>query len=104
MRIALTDATAYCELKAHSALVELAVSALAEGASIHATTQMVQCDKHTICAWLNRAARQCRRVMLAHWQYLHVTVCPWDALWSVVQTQEPHLLTTKGLCDSYGDA
>ncbi|MDZ7621663.1 MAG: IS1 family transposase, partial [Candidatus Competibacteraceae bacterium] len=32
-------------------------------------------DKDTVCAWLDRAARQCRRVMLYLWHDLHVREC-----------------------------
>lgn len=103
-RIAVTYATAYFGLEAEPAQFELAVRALAEGNSIHATARIVQSDKDTVCAWLNRAARQCRLVVLAHWQHLHVTECQLDELWSFVHTKESHRLTAKLLCESYGDA
>lgn len=103
-RIALTYGTAYFGLAAAPALFELAVRALAEGNSIHATARIIQRDKDTVCTWLNRAAHQCRLVMLAHWQNLHVTECQLDELWSFVHTKEDHLLTAKRLCESYGDA
>lgn len=103
-RIALTYATAYFGLEAEPAQFELAVRALAEGNSIHATARIIQSDKDTVCAWLTRAARQSRLVMLSHWQHLHVTECQLDELWSFVHTKEHHLLTAKLLCESYGDA
>src|SRR5713101_4798722 len=103
-RIAVTYATAYFGLEAEPAQFELAVRALAEGNSIHATARIVQKDKDTVCAWLNRAARQCRLVVLAHWQHLHVTECQLDELWSFVHTKEHHLLTAKLLCESSGDS
>jgi len=103
-RIALTYATAYFGLKTDPELFELAVRALAEGNAIHATARIVQRDKDTVCAWLHRAARQCRLVMLLHWTNLHVTECQLDELWSFVHTKEHHLLTAKLVCDSYGDA
>jgi hypothetical protein len=103
-RIAVTYATAYFGLAAEPAPFELAVRALAEGNSIHATARMVQRDNETVCAWLNRAARPCRLVVLAHWQHLHVTECQLDERWSVVHTQESHRLTAQLRCESYGDA
>src|SRR6266568_4073366 len=98
-RIAVTYATAYFGLEAEPAQFELVVRALAEGNSIHATARIVQNDKETVCAWLTRAARQCRLVVLAHWQHLHVTECQLDELWSFVHTKESHLLTAKLLCE-----
>jgi len=56
--------TAYFELDAAPALFETAVRALAEGNSLRATGRIVQIDKDTACAWLHRAAVQCRLVML----------------------------------------
>jgi len=103
-RIALTYATAYYELDAAAALFELAVRALAEGNSIRATGRIVQVDKDTVCNWLNRAARQCRLVMLYFWRQLHLTECQLDELWSFVHTKEANLLGAKLLCETYGEA
>ena len=103
-RIALTYATAYYELDTEAAIFELAVRALAEGNSLRATGRILQVDKDTVCAWLNRAARQCRLVMLYFWQRLHLTECQLDELWSFVHTKEGHLLGAKLLCETYGDA
>jgi DNA-directed RNA polymerase specialized sigma24 family protein len=38
--------------------------ALAEGHSIRATARIIQVDKDTVCIWLDRAAQQCRLVIL----------------------------------------
>lgn len=103
-RIALTFATAYYELDADPAIFELAIRALAEGNSIRATGRIVQVDKDTVCGWLNRAARQCRLVMLYFWRRLHLTECQLDELWSFVHTKEANLLGAKLLCETYGDA
>jgi IS1 family transposase len=103
-RIALTYGTAYFGLETDPTLFELAVRALAEGNAIHATARIVQRDKDTVCAWLHRAAQQCRLVMLSHWRNLHVTECQLDELWSFVHTKEHHLCTAQLLCESYGDA
>lgn len=102
--IALTYATAYYELSAEPAIFELAVRALAEGNSIRATGRIVQVDKDTVCDWLNRAAYQCRLVMLYFWRRLHLTECQLDELWSFVHTKEANLPLAKLLKETYGEA
>jgi IS1 family transposase/transposase-like protein len=103
-RVSLRDATAYFDLEAEPAIFELAVRALAEGNSIHSTARIVQIDKDSVCAWLNRAAQQARLVMLYLWQNLHVTECQLDDLWSFVHTKEQNLAAAKLWCETYGDA
>ncbi len=102
--IALNTGTAYFERDAAPALFDTAIRALAEGNSLHATERMVQIDKDTACAWLHRAAVQCRLVMLYLWQGLSVTECQLDELWSFVPTKEPNLINAKLVCETYGDA
>ena len=102
--IALNTGTAYFELDAAPALFDTAIRALAEGNSLRATGRIVQIDKDTACAWLHRAAVQCRLVMLSLWQRLSVTECQLDELWSFVHTKEHHLSTAKLVCETYGDA
>ncbi len=96
--------TAYYELDTDPARFELAVRALAEGNSLRATARIVLTDKDTVCAWLDRAARQCRRVMLLLWHDLHVRECQLDELWIFIHTKQGHLLGAKAYCDTYGDA
>jgi hypothetical protein len=79
--VALSYGTAYYRLKADRALFEMAVRALAEGNARRATARMVQVDKDTVCAWLDRAVRHCRTVMLSLWHTLHVRECQLDELW-----------------------
>ena len=67
--------TAYFELDAAPALFDTAIRALAEGNSLRATGRIVQIEKETACAWLHRAAGQCRLVLLYLWQGLSVTEC-----------------------------
>ena len=67
--------TAYFELDAAPALFDTAIRALAEGNSLRATGRIVEIDKDTACAWLHRAAVQCRLVMLYLWQGLCVSEC-----------------------------
>ncbi len=64
--MSLTYGTAYFDLEADPALFERVVRALAEGNSIHSTTRIIQINKDTVSAWLNRATHQCRWVMLYH--------------------------------------
>ena len=96
--------TAYLGLEADPAIFETAVRALAEGNSIRATGRIVQIDKDTACDWLDRAALQCRLVMLYLWRNLHVTECQLDELWSFVHTKERNLEYAKIYCETYGDA
>jgi IS1 family transposase len=102
-RVSLTYGTAYFDLEAAPTLFELAVRALAEGNSIHGTARIVQSDKDTVCAWLNRAANQCRLVMLCHWHDLSVTECQLDELWSFVHTKEQNLVAAKRWRETDGD-
>jgi transposase-like protein len=63
--VSLRYGTTNLDLHADPAIFEMAVRALAEGNSIRATARIVQVDKDTICAWLDRAAQHCRLVMLS---------------------------------------
>jgi IS1 family transposase len=102
--VALSYGTAYYGLKADRALFEMAVRALAEGNALRATARIVQVDKDTVCAWLDRVARHWRVVMLSLWHNLHVWECQLDELWSFVHTKEAHLPGAKLYCATYGDA
>jgi len=102
--ITVTEGTAYFGLESDPALFELAVRALAEGNSLRSTGRIVQIDKDTACAWLDRAARHCRLVMLHLWHRLPVSECQLDELWSFVHTKERNLATAQQVCASYGDA
>jgi transposase-like protein len=63
-RIALRYGTPYFDLEHDPALFALAIRALAEGHAIRATARLIQVDKDTVCTWLDRAAQQCRLVIL----------------------------------------
>jgi len=102
--VVLRYGTAYYDLEADPAIFETAVRALAEGNSLRATARIVQIDKDTACDWLNRAAQQCRLVMLYLWHNLHVSECQLDELWSFVHTKERHLPYAKIYKETYGDA
>jgi len=102
--VALNYGTAYFELDADPLIFETAIRALAEGNSLRATGRIVQIDKDTACAWLHRAAVQCRQVMLHLWRNLAVAECQLDELWSFVHTKEQHLEAAKLFCTTYGDA
>ncbi len=96
--------TAYADLHADPAVFDTAVRALAEGNSLRSTARIVQIDKDTACAWLDRAAHQARLVMLYLWHQLPITECQLDELWSFVHTKEANLETAKLACAQYGDA
>jgi IS1 family transposase/transposase-like protein len=102
--VSLKYGTAYLDLHADQAIFETAVRALAEGNAIRATARIVQVDKDTVCAWLDRAAQHCRRVMLYLWRDLHVLECQLDELWSFVHTKEDQLPLAKLYDETYGDA
>lgn len=97
-------ATAYYGLDADPAIFETAVRALAEGNSLRATGRIVQIDKDTVCAWLDRAARHCRLVMLYWWSNLQVSECQLDELWSFVHTKQDNLPGAKRYGETDGDA
>jgi hypothetical protein len=73
--IALNTGTAYFELDAAPALFDTAIRALAEGNSLRATGRIAQIAKERACAWVHRAAVQCRLVMLYLGQGVSVTEC-----------------------------
>lgn len=103
-KVSLTYATAYFDMEADQTIFETAIRALAEGNSIRSPARIVQVDKDTICNWLNRAADQCRKIVLYHWHNLHVSECQLDEVWSFVHTKEQHLASAKLFCHTYGDA
>src|SRR6266508_292041 len=68
------------------------------------TARIGQIDQDTAAAWLDRAARHGRQVMLCLWQQLPVSECQLDELWSFVHTKEQTLFAAKLDCATYGDA
>jgi transposase-like protein len=102
--IALNYGTAYFELDSDPLIFETTIRALAEGVSLRSAARIIQIDKDTACAWLDRAAQHCRLVMLHLWQNLPVAECQLDELWSFVHTKEQYLPTAKLVCQTYGDA
>jgi IS1 family transposase/transposase-like protein len=96
--------TAYLDLHADPAIFETAVRALAEGHSLRATARIVQIDKDTVCAWLDRAAQHCRLVMLYLWRDLHILECQLDEIWSFIHTKQRHLPFARLYDETYGDA
>lgn len=102
--VQLRHGTAYADLHGDPVVFETAVRALAEGTSLRGTARILQIDKDTACAWLDRAAHQARRVMLMLWQNLHVVECQLDELWSFVHTKDRNLATALHCCAEYGDA
>ncbi|QQS54132.1 MAG: helix-turn-helix domain-containing protein [Candidatus Competibacteraceae bacterium] len=96
--------TAYYGLEADPVQFETALRALAEGNSLRATARIVEVDKDTVCAWLDRGARQCRAVVLSLWRNLPVTECQLDELWSFIHTKQENLPGAKEYVETYGDA
>ena len=101
---ALTYGTPYFDLEHVPALFALAIRAFAEGHAIRATARIIQVDQETVCTWLDRAAQQCRLVILSLWPQLPLSECQWDALWSCVPTKDAHLAWAKPYRDTSGDA
>ncbi len=95
--------TAYYGLEAEPVQFETALRALAEGTSLRATARIIEVDKDTVCAWLDRGARQCRAVILSLWRNLPVTECQLDELWSFIHTKQENLAGAKEYLDAYGD-
>lgn len=102
--VSLRYGTAYAGLTADERIFEIAVRALAEGNGIRGTSRIVEIDKDTVCAWLNRAAVHCRIVLLYLLRNLHVNECQLDELWSFVHTKEKNLPIAKLIKESYGEA
>ena len=71
------------------------VRALGEGNSIQSPARIVQVDKDTVCAWLERwgpsGNEQCRLLMLYWWHDLPVRECQLDELWRFVHPKEDNL-------------
>ena len=102
--VTLSYGTAYHGLGTDPVKFETVLRALAEGNSLRATARIVEVDKDQVGAWLDRAARQCRTVMLSLWRDLPVTECQLDELWSFIHTKQENLPGAKQYADTYGDA
>lgn len=102
--VTMSYGTAYYGLNADDTIFQIATRALAEGNSLRATGRIVQVDKDTVCAWLDRVARHCRHVLLSLWHNLAVQECQLDELWSFVHTKEQNLPGAQLYCETYGDA
>ena len=102
--VTLRYGTAYYGLEADPVRFETALRALAEGNSLRATARIVEMDKDTVCAWLDRGARQCRAVRLSLWRNLPVEECQLDELWSFIHTKQENLPGAKDYVETYGDA
>ena len=102
--VTLNYGTAYHGLGSDAVKFEIALRALAEGNSLRATARIVEADKDQIGAWLDRAAHQCRAVMLSLWRELPATECQLDELWSFIHTKQENLPGAKDYVETYGDA
>ena len=96
--------TAYFDLNVEERIFTIAVRALAEGNSLRGTGRIVDVDKDTVCAWLDRVGRHCRAVTAYLFHNLHITECQLDELWSFVHKKEAHLSSLEKIRMLYGDA
>jgi IS1 family transposase len=96
--------TAYFELSAEERIFTMAMRALAEGNSLRGTGRIVDVDKDTVAAWLDRGGRHCRAVTTYLFHNLHLTECQLDELWSFVHKKEAHLSSLEKIRMLYGDA
>lgn len=101
--VTLSYGTAYYGLGTAPVTFETALRALAEGKSLRATARIVEVDSDLVSGWLDRAARQCRAVLLYLWRNLLVTECQLDERWSFVHTKQENLPAAQHYLDSYGD-
>src|SRR5258706_10260913 len=83
--------TAYFGVQAEEMHDTIAMRALAEGNALRGTGRIVEVDKDTVCAWLDRAGRHGRAVTTSLFDPLHITEGPLGALWSFVRKKEAHL-------------
>lgn len=96
----LSYGTAYYGLGTDPVPFETVLRALAEGHALRATARRVAVDSDLGSGWLERAARQCRAVLLYLGQNLPVTECHLDALWSFVPTKQEHWPGAQPYLDS----
>lgn len=95
--------TAYAGIRTPALTFRSGVRQLAEGASIRAVARNIECDKDTVCTWLPRVGRHCRRLIDYFFRDLHLTECQLDELWTFVLKKEEHLTAFEKLARRYGD-
>jgi len=76
---------------------------LAEGTSLRATARLLERDKDTVCGWLPRLGRHCRRLIDYFFQALPLSECQLDALWTCVYEKEDRLTALEKLAGRYDD-
>ena len=96
--------TAYFGVRAEAPNDTIAMRALAEGNALRGTGRIVDVDKDTVCAWVDRAGRHCRAVTPYLCDTLPITECQVDALWSFVRKKEAHLTVAEKVLALYGEA
>jgi IS1 family transposase len=64
----------------------------------------MECDKDTVCHWLPRIGRHCRRVREYFFRHVPLTECQLDELWTFVYKKEKQLTMLEKLAGRYGDA
>ena len=83
--------TAYVGIRTPEETYRKGVHHLAEGVSIRATARLMECDKDTVCHWLPRVGRHCRRVREYFFRHVPLTECQLDELWTFVYKKEKQL-------------
>src|SRR3972149_4353940 len=96
--------TAYAGIRTPEGVYRKGAHHLAEGVSIRATARLMERDKDTVCHWLPRVGRHCRRVREYFFRHLHLTECQLDELWTFVYKKEKQLTMLEKLAGRYGDA
>jgi IS1 family transposase len=102
--VSASHGTAYAGIRTPAGIYRQGVRHLAEGVSIRATARLMECDKDTVCHWLPRLGRHCRRVREYFFRHLHLSECQLDELWTFVYKKEKHLTVLEKLAGRYGDA
>lgn len=95
--------TAYAGIRTPEEIYRKGIRHLAEGVSIRATARLMECDKDTVCRWLPRVGRHCRRVREYFFRHVHLIECQLDELWTFVYKKEKRLTMLEKLAGRYGD-
>jgi IS1 family transposase len=96
--------TAYAGIRTPEGVYRQGVRQLAEGLSIRASARNLELAKDTVCNWLPRLGRHCRRLFDYFFRDLPLTECQLDELWTFVFKKEKHLTAFEKLAGRYGDA
>lgn len=96
--------TAYAGIRTEEATYQSGAQHLAEGTSIRATAGLLDLDKDTVCHWLPRLGKHCKRMLSYFFRNLHLSECQLDELWTFILKKEDQLTPLDKLQGIYGDA